>query len=213
MKPVLIDLGCGAGGATKGYQKAGFYVIGVDIRPQPNYCGDEFFQSDALTFPLSLADVVHASMPCQSYSRMSNCRPGLRESTPRLIEPIRQRLVAKGVPYVMENVVGSPLIDPILLCGTMFGLELYRHRLFETNFQLTEPLSDHQPHLIPASRAGHWIPGTIMNVCGNTHPAAHARRIMEIDWTTIPELSQAIPPAYTYWIGKQLIKQLTTTFV
>lgn len=205
-KRVLYDLCCNAGGATKGYQRAGFYVVGVDINPQPNYCGDRFVQADALDFPLTWADAVHASPPCQGYSAMSTCRPGLAATYPKLIEPLRDQLIESGLPYVIENVEGAPLINPTVLCGTMFGRDLYRHRLFETNFPL--PLIAHPEHTVPASKAGHWRPGTIMSVAGHVAPIAHARQIMDMDWTTREELAEAIPPFYTEWIGAALMAHL-----
>lgn len=213
MKPKLLDLFCGAGGATKGYQQAGFHVVGIDLNPQPNYCGDEFIQADGISFLHQWLrfggeqfDAIHASPPCQGYSAMSTCRPGLAEEYPRLIEPVRDLLEASGLPYVIENVVGAPLRNPTLLCGQMFGLELYRHRLFETSWPL--PLILHPEHTMPASKAGHWKPGTVMSVAGHVAPIAKAREVMGIDWTTREELAEAIPPAFTEWVGAALIEHL-----
>jgi DNA (cytosine-5)-methyltransferase 1 len=205
MKPLLLDLFCGAGGAAMGYHRAGFDVVGVDINPQPNY-PFEFHQADALEFLARGADrfdAVHASPPCQRYSAMSTCRPGLAQNYPDLVDPTRNIIEATGLPYVIENVPGSPLINPITLCGHMFGLELYRHRLFEVNFGLVEPL--HPPHLKPASKAGHWKPGTVMSISGHMAPIAKAREVMGIDWTNREELAEAIPPAYTEYVGAQLL--------
>jgi hypothetical protein len=138
MKPLLLDLYRGAGGATKGYQLAGFYVVGVDIEPQPNYCGDEFYQDDALKFPIKDFHVIHASPPYQAYiSRGRTTR-----SHPDLIAATRSRIRDKV--YVIENILGSPLENPILLCGEMFGLQVVRHRLFESNVPLRVP--HHIPH-------------------------------------------------------------------
>lgn len=211
--PLLLDLCCGAGGAAKGYADAGWRVVGVDINPQPHY-PYEFIQDDALDvlrlvalFPGRMGvDAIHASPPCQAYSRMSNCRPEVAAKYPRLIEPIRERLVATGLPYIIENVPGSPLLDPTLLCGSMFGRELYRHRLFETNFPL--PILLHPEHAIPASKAGHWTPGTVMSVAGHVTPVSKAKEIMGIDWMTREELVEAIPPAFTEWVGRALIAHL-----
>lgn len=212
-RPLLLDLYCGAGGAGMGYYRAGFDVIGVDINPQPNY-PFEFHQYDALDFlkraflrgvtEWSAVAAIHASPPCQRHSAMSNCRPGLAQEYPDLIAPTRELLEQTGLPCVIENVVGSPLINPITLCGQMFGLELYRHRLFESNLPLREPL--HPQHVIPASKAGHWRPGTVMSVSGHCAPIAKAREVMGIDWTTREELAESIPPAYTSFIGAQLLE-------
>lgn len=211
-KPVLLDLFCGAGGATKGYQRAGFYVIGVDLNPQPNYIGDEFYQADAREFidnnPVLMERVnaVHASPPCQRYSAMSKCRPALAATYPDLIDPMREVLSQLGLPYVIENVPGAPMIDPVMLCGGMFGRELYRHRLFEASFTIPQP--EHPKHTIPASKAGHWRPGTVMSISGNVSPIAHARDIMDIDWSTRAELAEAIPPYYTEYVGKYLMNEV-----
>ena len=209
MRPRLLDVFCGAGGAAVGYHRAGFEVVGVDINPQPNY-PFEFHQGDALHF---LAehwrefDAVHASPPCQRYSAMSNCRPGLAEEYPDLIAATRNLLELTGLPYVIENVPGSPLRPDLTLCGQMFGLELYRHRVFESNVFLWQP--GHPKHRVPASRAGHWKPGTIMSVSGHVSPIAVARKAMGIDWMNRAELAESIPPAYSQHVGEQLIEQLT----
>lgn len=203
----LLDLFCGAGGAAVGYHRAGFEIVGVDITPQPNY-PFEFVQAHALDFVDRYGrgfDLRHASPPCQPDSAMSNCRPGLSKTYLRLIAPTRFRLWGMG-PYVIENVVGARLIDPIMLCGQMFGLDLYRHRLFESNMTLTAPA--HPAHTKPASKAGHWKPGTVMSVAGHVSPVALAREVMGIDWTTRDELAEAIPPAYTEHIGAQLLAQM-----
>lgn len=211
--PILLDAFCGAGGATKGYQRAGFYVVGVDVAPQPNYCGDEFVQADALDVlagDLSRYAAIHASPPCQTWSSMTACRPGLADEYPALIEPTRALLIASGLPWVIENVVGAPLLSQpsldggfgVVLCGAMFGLRLYRHRPFESSFPLTAP--DHPPHRVPASSAGHWRQGTIISVSGNCSPVSEARAAMGIDWMTRDELAESIPPAYTEWIGRCL---------
>lgn len=188
-----------------GYHRAGFEVVGVDINPQPHYpftfhCGDALGMlrfRDLLRF-----DAIHASPPCQPYSAMSNCRPGLADEYEALVGTVREALQATGLPYVIENVPGAPLVDPVELCGHMFGLDLYRHRWFESNVPLAAP--QHPVHVTPASKAGHWRPGTIISVAGHVAPMAEARRAMGIDWTTRDELAEAIPPAYTEWVGRQL---------
>ncbi len=207
-RPKLLDLCCCAGGAAMGYWRAGFDVYGVDTEAQPNY-PFWFQKGDALTFPLDGFDAVHASPPCQGYSAMSTCRPGLADKYPKLIGPLRDRFVSAGIPYVIENVEAAKkeMVNPVSLCGQMFGLELYRHRLFECSFDLTAP--EHPEHVIPASKAGHWEPGTIMSVAGHVAPIAKAREVMGIDWTTREELAEAIPPAYTEYVGAALLGVLT----
>ncbi len=199
MRPLLLDLFCGAGGASVGYHRAGFDVIGVDIETQPRY-PFEFLRLDALEalhMPslLRAVDVIHASPPCQFHSAMTECRPGLAEEYPDLIGPVRELIQHTGRPYVIENVPRSPLRDPVTLCGQMFGLELYRHRLFESNWPLWQ--IEHPEHVMPASKAGHWKPGTVMSVAGHVSPIAKAREVMGIDWMTRDELAESIPPAYS----------------
>lgn len=206
MTPRALDLFCCAGGATHGLQLAGFHVTGVDINPQPHYCGDAFHQADALTFPLDGYDFIWASPPCQRFSQQCRCRPGLNAIYPDLIAPMRDRLAKQPAPFVIENVKGAPLLHPIMLCGTMFGLELYRHRYFECSFQARQPA--HAAHTKRASRAGHWQPGTIVSVAGHCHLIQLARRAMGIDWTNRDELDEAIPPAYARFIGEQAIQFL-----
>lgn len=211
-RPLMLDLFCGAGGAGVGYHRAGFDVVGVDLHPQKNY-PLMFVQDDALGYLERLIgrgvrsgrafNAIHASPPCQRYSAMSKCRPEIAEKYPDLVDPIRELLIQTGLPYVIENVPGSPLRNPITLCGQMFGLELYRHRLFESNIPLAAP--DHPKHVVPASKAGHWKPGTIMSISGHVSPMWKAREVMGIDWCTRDELAEAIPPHYTAHIGRQLL--------
>jgi DNA (cytosine-5)-methyltransferase 1 len=208
-RPRLLDLFCGAGGASAGYHRAGFEVTGVDINPQKNY-PFHFNHGDALKFLEEYGvyfDAVHASPPCQRHSAMSHCRPGLADAYPDLIEPVRERLIELGRPWVIENVPGSPLKDPITLCGQMFGQELYRHRLFETSFDIPEP--HHPEHVMPASKAGHWRPGTVMSISGHIAPIAKAREVMGIDWCNREELAEAIPPSYTEYVGKYLAAEVS----
>ena len=206
-KPRLLDLFCGGGGAAMGYSRAGFEVVGVDLHPQPHY-PFEFHQADALTFPLEGFDAIHASPPCQRYSSMSAGIPGLAETYPDLIAPVRDRM-RSPVPYVIENVSGarSLLRWPTMLCGAMFDLDLYRHRYFETSWVM--PLPMHPGHGIKGNSAGRWTEGTIISVAGHNTAVAECRRAMAIDWMTGDELSEAIPPAYTEFIGKQLLEFLS----
>jgi DNA (cytosine-5)-methyltransferase 1 len=202
----LLDLFSGSGGCSVGYARAGFVVTGVDNRPMPRYRGGTFVLADALEYLRDHGreyDVIHASPPCQRYIALTGCRPGNSMNHPDLIAPTRDALEKIGKPYVIENVMGSPLLRPIMLCGTMFGLALYRHRLFESSFSLAVPA--HQKHSIPCSRAGHWTVGHIVSVCGNCAPIALARLATGIDWMTCSELAEAIPPAYTNFIGSQIM--------
>lgn len=205
----LLDLYSCAGGAAKGYSDAGFDVVGVDIRPQPRY-PFEFHQSDALTFPLEGFDAIHASPPCQAYSISRN--NGCHKDAPRLIEQTRARLQSSGRPWVIENVVGAPLHFAVQLCGASFGLgasgfDLNRHRRFESNVGMLAPQCSH--------RAGKTM-GVYGNGTNSWHrkkfgrciTVAEMREAMGIDWMVRGELSQAIPPAYTKFIGKQLINYL-----
>jgi DNA (cytosine-5)-methyltransferase 1 len=206
-RPKVLDLFCGAGGASMGLWRAGFDVTGIDIVSMPNY-PFEFHRADALEYVAEHGhkfDAFWAGPPCQRYSKMSNCRPGLAATYPDLVGPTRDALDVLGLPYVIENVVGSTVRPDVTLCGFMFGRDLYRHRVFESNRMLWEPR--HVPHTMPASKAGHWRPGTVMSVSGHFAPVAHARKIMEIDWTNREELAESIPPYYAEFIGRQIIEQ------
>jgi DNA (cytosine-5)-methyltransferase 1 len=213
-RPRLLDLFCGAGGAAMGYHRAGFEVIGVDIEPQPNY-PFEFHQADAMEYPLDGFAAIHASPPCQGYSRMRHL-PWLKDREyPMLIEPTRERLVAAGVPYVIENVVGAPLDPSFMLCGLDFGLRMYRHRVFESNLlMLTPPHQRHKETIGSGrmlgsrySRASAGICGILPDPAGHTAGASTkaAAAVMGVDWMTRDEMTQAIPPAYTEWIGQALM--------
>lgn len=208
-KPKLLDLFCGAGGCTKGYQRAGFWVRGVDHKRQPRYCGEEFIQADALEYLARLIesgeiedfDAVHASPPCQAYSTTKSI---WGNAYPDLLGSIREGLIFSRSAWVIENVNGAPLRHAIKLCGVQFGLKVYRHRFFESSEMLLAPA--HLPHPEPMPRAGHGIsPSGYISVAGNICHADHARKAMGIDWMTRDELSQAIPPAYTEFIGNQLM--------
>lgn len=205
MKPRLLDLFCGAGGSSMGYYRAGFEVEGVDNRPQPHY-PFKFYQADALEFPLEGYDAYHASPPCQAYSKITAV--AYRENHPDLIDSTRQALLSTGKPYVIENVECARhlLINPIMLCGSMFGLQIWRHRWFEiypeTFFLQT-----------PCSHIGHpvLVTGTPKRkgVRIKEPTTAEIRVALTTDWMTKKEMDEAIPPAYTEYIGKQLLKCLT----
>lgn len=196
-KPRALDLFCCAGGAGMGLHRAGFEVVGVDIEPQPNY-PFEFHQSDALTFDLGGFDFIWASPPCQAHTLAQRIR---KNTHPDLIEPTRARLRAAGAPYCIENVPGAPLIDPITLCGAMFGLRTYRHRLFEASFPLSAP--NHPEHTAPMRKMGRPVQdGEFMHIVGNFSGAELAREIMQMPWASRDELREAIPPAYSEFIGR-----------
>ena len=217
MKPKLLDLFCGAGGASMGLYRAGFDVTGVDIKPQPRY-PFEFHQADALTYPLDGYDAYWASPPCQEYSRTKSLKTSI---FPTLIEPVRIKLIATGKPFVIENVPGAPLINPLILCGSMFGLRVRRHRIFEIN----------PPVYFPPFSCNHWGKCTgagrnrvkagvkgrtlslndgfaFLTVAGNDYLVNEGKKAMGIDWMIRSELSQAIPPAYAEYLGNQLIRAI-----
>jgi DNA (cytosine-5)-methyltransferase 1 len=212
-KPRLLDLFCCAGGAAIGYSRAGFEVVGVDIKPQPHY-PLQFIQADALALDpefIASFDAIHASPPCQSYSDLAK-RNGNADAWPRLVDPVRDMLVRSGLPYVIENVEGAPLNNPTILCGTMFkGLRVLRHRLFETNFRLVTPVHGKHPKVHTFDKRKSQFGKTdemrdfvSVNGGGNCTVAA-ASDAMGIDWMTKNELNEAIPPVYTQFIGEQLL--------
>lgn len=200
----ILDTYCKAGGAGMGYHRAGFEVVGVDIEPQPNY-PFTFVQADAVQYILAHGheyDAIHASPPCQRYSEMQRMHNN-RDKHPDLVAPTREALVRSGKLYVIENVVGSPLLRPFMLCGTMFGLGIAHHRLFETNIGICAPVP-HTPHrgLYDRYHGGEMARGERVKMS----------KIMGIDWfMTRPEVRNAIPPAYTEYIGKELIRVLAQT--
>ena len=215
-KARLLDLFCCAGGAGTGYSEAGFEVVGVDIKFQPNYPYD-FVVHDALALHpdfLSSFDAIHASPPCQSYSDLAK-RNGNADAWPRLIEPVRQMLTNSGLPYIIENVEGAPLMNPVVLCGTMFkGLRVIRHRLFESNFPIFVPKHGKHPkvHTFDKRKAHygktHDMRDFVQVTGGGNCTIAAARDAMGIAWMNKGELNEAIPPAYTRLIGKQLLDYL-----
>jgi DNA (cytosine-5)-methyltransferase 1 len=208
----LLDLFCCAGGAAMGYYRAGFEVVGVDIEPQPRY-PFEFHQADALEYLAVHGhefDVIHASPPCQAYSAMKEFTT---REYPKLIAPIRELLIASGKPYVIENVEGAKkeMINPLTLCGTMFGLRVIRHRLFETRPEIyftPHPCN----HWLRVVKQGRWPIDDKQFACitGSFSNQPYARRAMGIDWMKREELAEAIPPAYTEFVGRQLLSQMET---
>lgn len=223
-QPLLLDLYCCQGGASMGYYRAGWDVVGIDKDPQPRY-PFPFLQMNALEAMLTLIagdglrfgtrwltladfDAGHGSPPCQAKTKAQKIQG--REH-PRLIEPTRFLLDTSGLPYVIENVVPDdpnadpdPLIDPVMLCGSMFGLETYRHRLFESNVPLTVP--DHPEHVARTTKMGRApVDGEFMHIVGNFSGVSRGRSIMDMDWASRDGLREAIPPAYSEYLGRQLL--------
>lgn len=216
MRPRLLDLFCCAGGAAMGYHRAGFEVVGVDIKPQPRY-PFQFIQADAMKLDegfLSSFHAIHASPPCQRYSDLAK-RNRNADQWPDLVEPVRMMLHFVGQPYIIENVEGAPLIDPVKLCGTMFsGLRVLRHRLFETNWPLFQPEHGKHPLVYTMDKRkchfGRLDQETafVQVTGGGNCSKAAAADAMGIDWMTKGELNEAVPPAYTQFIGEQLMAHL-----
>lgn len=208
-----LDLFCCGGGATRGLQQAGFEVTGVDIEDQRKYyIGEHFVQTDVLSLPteyIQQYDFVWASPPCQKYSNLTKQTKGATDKHPDLVDSVRQMLLEAGVPFVIENVVGAPVRKDLMLCGKMFDLNVARHRLFEIEgFTVKQP--DHvYPH-----------PGRVITVTGNPGGTskrdgnknygntAEWREAMGIDWLPARLLKEAIPPAYSKYIGDQFKKVL-----
>ncbi|WP_406078187.1 SAM-dependent methyltransferase [[Kitasatospora] papulosa] len=215
---VLDTFSC-SGGMAMGFHLAGYDVTGVDINPQPHY-PFTFIQGDAIEYIRAHGheyDLIHGSPPCQDYSNLNAYN---QKAYPRLIAPTRAAMIATGRPYVIENVeiAGPELIDPITLCGPMFGLNVYRHRVFETNWPLTAPA--HPKHVARCTRNG-YLPTPqkpFMSIHGGRHSRAWqnaAADAMQMPWIKVPaggdiplgirEVCEAIPPAYSHWIGDQFL--------
>jgi DNA (cytosine-5)-methyltransferase 1 len=206
----LLDLYCKAGGASKGYQLAGFEVVGVDIKKQKRY-PFEFIQADCLELMkdiefLKSFDVIAASPPCQTHSITQHLRNAQGRSTDKvdLIPQTREALIASGKPYVIENVPGSPLIEPIQMCGSYFGLKVRRHRRFESNLPIVGSPCKHKEQGKPVGVYGS-MRDEIPKGGHTAKTIEEAREAMGIDWMIWGELVEAIPPVYTQEIGKQLL--------
>jgi DNA (cytosine-5)-methyltransferase 1 len=244
-RPRLVDLFCGAGGCARGYQQAGFEVVGVDVKPQPNYpfvfgCADALSILEDLVrgvpivfgthgaIDLSMVDAIHASPPCQAHSSIAKQqrtrRPGTYEH-PDLVEDTRRLLRATGLPYVIENVLSAPLENAVMLCGSSFGLDVRRHRLFESNVPiLALPCAHHwqTPRFRSLDQRRHntrtTVPvhggsqlASVVGVHGHLNYAGEQelrQKAMGIDWMTPYELTQAIPPAFTEHIGGYLLAEV-----
>lgn len=218
-RPLLLDLFCKAGGASVGYHRAGFDVVGIDIKPQLNY-PFEFWQADALDVLdwlttgrwqcYSRAEVaaIHASPPCQAWTAYRR-RPGHVIQRPNLIPEVRELLKASGVPWVIENVPAAPLHHGVTLCGSMFELDIRRHRTFETSLAMLAPPCDHgnQARRFPSATNRTELRRTV-EIGVWRIPLDVQQQAMGINWMTREELTEAIPPSYTEWIGTQLLAHL-----
>lgn len=246
MKPKLLDLFSGAGGCARGYQQAGFYVVGIDHKAQPRYAGDEFYEADALAvldfllagnewqgYVLADFDAIHASPPCQAHSTIGKQVRGRHKNIEHAdhIDVTRAGLIASGLPYVMENVPGAPMTNAVTLCGSSFGLNVRRHRLFESNVPIMVPSCAHHwqtPRFrsldkrrgdksVVSVHGGGQHDGlstglaSVVGVHGH-HNYSGERALREwamgIDWMSPYELTQAIPPAYTEYIGGFLLAEI-----
>lgn len=214
-RPKLLDLCCCAGGAGMGYHRAGFEVVGWDLEPQPNY-PFEFHQGDGLDVLADLDyvrtfDAVHASPPCQGYTTLAAVHGN---DWPKLIPAFREALNATGLPHIIENVQGAPVRRDMTLCGEMFGLSVIRHRYFELG-GWTAATPAHKPHRgrVRGWRHGEYFDGPYLAVHGEgggKGTVAEWQQAMGIDWTSVRrEIAEAIPPAYTEHIGRQLLEHMT----
>lgn len=206
-KPRALDLFCCEGGVSTGLVEAGFDVTGVDINPQPRY-PYRFIQADAMTVPIDGYDFIWASPPCQRFTRKRpNNKP--KDDHPDLIEPIRQRLIQAGVPYVIENVPGAPLITSLKLHGAMFGLPMHRVRWFESNMLLLAPSTRAYPRDggSEGARRRRGLSGepTFITMAGGFVGAPRARQALGMPWASRYGLAQCIPPQYAAFIGRQII--------
>jgi DNA (cytosine-5)-methyltransferase 1 len=220
-----LDLFCCAGGATRGLQQAGFHVVGVDLSTRPNYCGNMFVQADALeylaTANLDRFDFIWASPPCQKFTSMRHA-PGTKTHRD-LIAPTRALLERSGKPFVIENVVGAPLVNPVTLCGTMFrlqapdGASLRRHRLFESSFPLSAPCACRHAGPVIGIYGTHVRdrrrPAGLNHSSGSNRPWEHAFIAMgvPVGAMTLAELSEAIPPAYARYAAETFLRSTLET--
>jgi DNA (cytosine-5)-methyltransferase 1 len=217
-KPKMLDLFCGAGGATKGYQSIGYFVVGLDIKWQPHYCGDMFINSEAVSWLEHNMDevketyvAIHASPPCQGYSNLT----AQRDNHPKLVTRVRELLLETGLPYIIENVEGyfTGMVNPFRLCGSSFKLRVRRHRLFETSFPVRPLPCDHEwqdndPIFVTYDH-NRWSWRGFVNPYGQGSGKAREYwpwamgmgKTWDECWMTQYELTQAIPPMYTAYVG------------
>ena len=203
-RPRLLDLFCCAGGAGEGYRRAGFDVTGVDIADQPKN-PHRFIIGDAQEYLMDHGheyDAIHASPPCQAYTKAAKQWRQEGRYYPDMIHETRRILIAIGKPWVIENVPGAPLWSPIMLNGSVFGIRVHRPRLFESSFLIMQP---DVPPMKPVKMGRPIRDGDIVQPVGHFSGVAYARREMDLPWMGQKELAQAIPPAYTEWIGRKLM--------
>lgn len=215
MKPRVLDLFCGAGGAAMGYHRAGFEVVGVDINPQPDY-PFKFIQADAVFYAWDAAraakfHLIHGSPPCQKDAAITKgTNQHLRHTYPDLYGPVKRILKETGIPYIIENPASRP---DVVLCGEMFDLKVIRHRRFELG-GWTAPPPPHKPHRgrVAGMRHGLWFEGPYFAVYGNgggKGTVPQWQDAMDIHWTSVRKsIAEAIPPAYAEYIGRQFISHL-----
>ncbi|MFD1776675.1 DNA cytosine methyltransferase [Paenibacillus rhizophilus] len=205
-----LDLYCCGGGAGRGLHQAGFEVTGVDINPQKRY-PFKFIQSDVMQLSIDFLrefDFIWASPPCQAYTLAGTQWRREGKEYPDLIEATRAMLIESGVPWVIENVPEAPLKNPVVLCGAMFGLKTYRHRLFESSFKIEQP--EHPPHVAKSTKMGRPPKeGEFMQIVGHFSGVPQAREIMGLPGLNQYELAQAIPPAYSKYIAEQFFKSIS----
>ncbi|WP_328673449.1 SAM-dependent methyltransferase [Streptomyces sp. NBC_00322] len=207
LRPRLLDAFCCQGGAGKGYSDAGFDVTGIDIAPQPRY-PFTFVQAEAVAFIREHGaefDFIHASPPCQHDSECQRIRGNPH---PDLIAPTRAALESTGRPWVIENVRGAvpKLREPVMLCGSMFGLETYRHRYFETGSGCTLTQPAHPGHVTPQAKMGRPVPpGYFGQYIGNFSGVGRARAVMRVPWMNRDGIRECVPPAYSQWIATQFL--------
>lgn len=217
-RPRLLDLFCKAGGAGMGYSRAGFDVIGVDIEEQPNY-PFEFWQADALEvleaggvgpWLIEDFDAIHASPPCQAYTSLRALGKSAGTGAPELIAPVRLLLHGTGLPYVIENVEGArgDMVEPLRICGSSFHLGVRRHRWFETNFPMMTLSCAHGSVPRPIAVYGDHPEDSKRDNLNRARTLQEGAEAMGIDWMTWAELTQAVPPAYTEFIGYALMAAL-----
>lgn len=196
-----------------GYRQAGFEVVGVDICPQKNY-PFEFHQGDALDFAIHHGyefDFIHASPPCQFFSELTP--PARKHLHPNLIPQTREILLALGEPYIIENVEAARghLVNPLMLCGSMFGLPIWRHRYFENSpglFASPAHCNHNFKPILVSGTTGSGGKGLAVGIHRKENTAEEKRQAMGTPWMTEKEVTQAIPPAYTQWLGQKAIKHL-----
>ena len=206
-RPRALDLFCCAGGASAGLVAAGFDVVGVDLEPQPEY-PYSFVQADALTFDLTGFDFVWASPKCQAFTAYKR-RPGHVREVENQIPEVRAKLRASGIPHVIENIPGAPLEHPFILCGSMFGLDVRRHRQFEATFPVLVPPCNHAAQTPRfACATNRTNKRCTVEVGVYRIPLAVQRAAMGISWMSLPTLSQAIPPAYAELIGRAALRAI-----